>query len=184
MIAVVVGALVMTAVYSVFSTAVRSERGAQKALAPMHSARYAFAVLARDARNLDPFCLPEEIRCGESSCLFPVTTDSGGRNWVEYTAEDGRLVKTTWPDSGDGPDRKNPGRVLTVCRELARAVFETAKRGKTLLSENSMDKRDVVPGMLGLRLHFGQNDSPRTTYRTAVLLEITPQPRSVQQPEL
>mgnify|MGYP006274202565 CR=1 FL=1 len=183
MVAVTVGAVVMTAVYSVFSTAIRSERSANNALTPLRSARYAFAVLARDARNLDPLCLPTEIQCGESSCLFPVADGAGRRKWVEYEEKEGRLVKTTWTDSGEGPDRKDPLAVLIVCRELSKAVFRSTKRGKTLLSEDSMDKRNVLPGMLGLRLHFGPEASPRTTYRSSVFLEISPQLQTVAKPK-
>ncbi|OEU68783.1 MAG: hypothetical protein BA863_06580 [Desulfovibrio sp. S3730MH75] len=180
MIAVLVGALVMTAVYSVFTTAVRTERGTQKALTPLRGARYAFTVLEKDIRNLDPFCLPQDIHCKDSSCLFPVVDESGKRIWVEYKTDDKELKKIIWSDSTDGPDREKQLSEWTLCRDLSKAVFETVSRGNNLLPEDSMDERRTFPGMIDLKLVFGENESPRNTYRSSVLLEITPQPLNAQ----
>lgn len=180
MIAILIGALVMTAVYSVFTAAVRTEKSTQKALVPLRGARYAFSILERDLSNLDPFCQPREIRCEESSCLFPVEDGSGKRTWSEYSLENGKLQKTGWPDSGDSPNREKALSRLTLCRGLAKVVFKKVPRGKSPLPEDSMDERRSFPGMINLTLRFGRDESPRDTYRTSVLFEITPQPLNAQ----
>lgn len=106
LIAALVGGLVMTAVYSVFSTAVRTEQSTRRVLEPLRSARYAFTVLDRDVRNMDPQCLPQDIRCKDESCTFPVLDRSGKRHWVEFTARNGQLEKISRPDFGGVPHRE------------------------------------------------------------------------------
>ncbi|GKT27784.1 prepilin-type N-terminal cleavage/methylation domain-containing protein, partial [Aduncisulcus paluster] len=68
LVAITIGSVVLTAVYSIFVTATRVERGAQAVLSPMRSAAYAFSMLGRDVRNLDPLCSASDISCQDSKC--------------------------------------------------------------------------------------------------------------------
>jgi hypothetical protein len=159
-----VGSIVITAVYAVFSTALRTQRKAQQTIGPMRSARYAFESLANDARNLDPFCKPADVECAGETCRFPILDAQGARLWVQYAGQDGRLVRKLANNTADATDTQNSGQADFLCSNVARASF----------SLKSKQGLAAAPDAIGLKLVFGKGTQPRTVFDTLVMLEVTP----------
>ncbi|MGE4557982.1 MAG: PilW family protein [Desulfovibrionaceae bacterium] len=173
LVAITVGSIVITAVYAVFSTALRTQRKAQQTIGPMRSARYAFERLANDARNLDPFCRPADVECAGETCRFPILDAQGARLWVQYAGQDGRLVRKLANNTADAADAQHPGQIDFLCSNVARASF-SLKSKQGLAVARSTPKGAAAPDAIGLKLVFGKGTQPRAVFDTLVMLEVTP----------
>jgi len=179
LVAMTVGAVVLTAVYSIFVTATRVEKGAQAILTPMRSASYAFSMLGRDVRNLDPLSPASNILCNAGKCRFPVVDKKGKRIWVQYILKDKILWREEREDKNGKPKKGKPRSKMELCNGVVEARFKLTPRGRgTKLSGDSTVASKPGPGMIGLVLDFKEGPSRRDVFRSRILLEVTPQQKS------
>jgi prepilin-type N-terminal cleavage/methylation domain-containing protein len=179
LVAITVGSIVITAVYAVFTTALRTQRKAQQVFGPMRSARYAFEALADDVRNLDPFSKPADVQCSGKTCQFPILTPLGARLWVQYTGQDGRLVRRLANNTAHAAGTQPSGQGDFLCSNVARASF-SLKSKQGLAAARSAPTAAPAPTAIGLQLVFGRGAQPRTVFDTLVMLEVAPSPEDAQ----
>ncbi|MFW5501419.1 MULTISPECIES: PilW family protein [unclassified Maridesulfovibrio] len=179
LVAITIGSVVLTAVYSIFVTATRVERGAQAVLSPMRSAAYAFSMLGRDVRNLDPLCSASDISCQDSKCQFPVLDEKGKRIWVRYVLKESTLWREERKDKKGKPEKGKPISKMELCSGVVETRFKLTARGHGGNAAGAGTTTAVSgPGMIGLVLDFKEGPSRRSVFRSQVLLEVTPQQKA------
>ncbi|TIH18114.1 prepilin-type N-terminal cleavage/methylation domain-containing protein [Marinifilum sp. JC120] len=179
LVAITVGAVVLTAVYSIFVTATRVEKGAQAMLTPMRSASYAFSMLGRDVRNLDPLCAVSDIICKKTKCQFPILDEKGKRIWVQYVLKENRLWREQRKDKKGKPEKGKPLSKMELCSGVVEIRFKLTNRGHGGGATGDLNTASKVgPGMIGLVLDFKEGPSRRAIYRSQILLEVTPQQKA------
>ncbi|WP_319777159.1 prepilin-type N-terminal cleavage/methylation domain-containing protein [Maridesulfovibrio sp.] len=179
LVAITIGSVVLTAVYSIFVTATKVERKAQAVLSPMRSAAYAFSMLGRDVRNLDPLCRNSDISCHTNSCRFPIVDEKGKRVWVLYILKENILWREQRKDKNGKPEKGKPFSKMELCSGVVETRFSLTARGHGggVTGElNTATKSG--PGMIGLVLDFKEGVSRRDIYRSQILLEVTPQQKA------
>ncbi|WP_320006594.1 prepilin-type N-terminal cleavage/methylation domain-containing protein [Maridesulfovibrio sp.] len=175
LVAITIGSVVLTAVYSIFVTATKVETKAQAVLSPMRSAAYVFSMLGRDVRNLDPQCQDSDITCHEGKCQFPIVNKKGERIWVRYVLEERTLWREERADKKGKPEKGKPLSKMELCSELVESRFRLTARGHGGGVTGELNAaNESGPGMIGLVLDFREGPSRREVFRSQVLLEVTP----------
>ena len=179
LVAITIGSVVLTAVYSIFVTATKVEQKAQAVLSPMRSAAYTFSMLGRDVRNLDPSCRAGDILCRDSKCRFPVVDEKGQRIWVRYELKGGTFWREERKDKNGKPKKGKPLSKLELCSGVVEVRFKLTERGHGGGVTGELNTAtETGPGMIGLVLDFKEGHSRRDVYRSQILLEVTPQQKA------
>ncbi|WP_419781841.1 PilW family protein [Maridesulfovibrio sp.] len=175
LVAITIGSVVLTAVYSIFVTATKVEIKAQAVLSPMRSASYVFSMLGRDVRNLDPQCRDSDVTCQDGKCQFPIVDKKGERIWVRYVLEDATLWREERKDKKGKPEKGKPLSKMELCSELVEVRFRLTARGHGGGVTGELNTATGAgPGMIGLVLDFKEGPSRREVFRSQILLEVTP----------
>ncbi|WP_163351930.1 prepilin-type N-terminal cleavage/methylation domain-containing protein [Desulfovibrio sp. JC010] len=179
LVAITIGSVVLTAVYSIFVTATKVEQRAQAVLTPMRSASYAFSMLGRDVRNLDPLCRNSDIVCHDSKCQFPILDKKGKRIWVRYVLEENILWREERRDKNGKLEKGKPLSKIELCSGVLETRFKLIARGHGGGVTGELNTATGSgPGMIGMVLDFKEGPSRREVYRSKILLEVTPQQKA------
>lgn len=179
LVAITIGSVVLTAVYSIFVTATKVEQRAQEVLSPMRSASYAFSMLGRDVRNLDPQCRDSDIVCNDGKCQFPIIDQKGERIWVRYVLKDDILWREQRKDKKGKPEKGKPLSKMELCSGVVETRFKLTKRGHGGGVTGELNtSSESGPGMIGMVLDFKEGPSRRDVFRSQILLEVTPQKKT------
>ncbi len=179
LVAITIGSVVLTAVYSIFVTATKVEQRAQTVLTPMRAASYAFNMLGRDVRNLDPQCKTSDIHCHSDTCQFPIVDKKGKRIWVRYVLKEDVFWREERKDKKGKPEKDKLISKLELCSGVVEIRFKLTKRGYGggVTGELKM-AGESGPGMIGLVMDFKEGPSRRDIFRSHILLEVTPQQKA------
>ena len=179
LVAITIGSVVLTAVYSIFVTATKVEQRAQAVLSPMRSASYVFSMLGRDVRNLDPQCRVTDIHCHSEKCQFPIVDKKGKRIWVRYVLKEDVLWREERMDKKGKPEKGKPLANLELCSGVVEIRFKLTQRGDGGgVTGELKAANESGPGMIGLVMDFKEGPSRRDIFRSQILLEVTPQQKA------
>ncbi|MHC1711290.1 MAG: prepilin-type N-terminal cleavage/methylation domain-containing protein [Solidesulfovibrio sp.] len=166
LIALTLGALLLSAAYASFHAAMAGRERAQRTSQSLSLAKYVFATFSRDVRRLHEECADEDFSCQDGKCLFPILDANGEKIWVRYRFANGELRREQFAANEKAPGAGPPVATTVVAGKLSRVVFQTQK--------TAWKKDALFPRLITIDLNFEPEAGRRERFTHAVYVETTP----------
>ncbi len=162
-VAMSIGAMMLTCVYFVFHTSLKAHNRASQAMDALQWARYAFSRFTEDVRNIrhDDKQAPG---CVGNECVLPVYDKIIGQAWVQYVREqEGTLVRKVVHADRQKPDFSASDAFITIIGEQVKKV--------TFGSETGSKSRVGKPTLLSMALDMGSTPDKTKHFEKKVVVE-------------
>ncbi|MCG8567797.1 MAG: prepilin-type N-terminal cleavage/methylation domain-containing protein [Desulfobacterales bacterium] len=153
-IAMVIGSLVMAALYGAFNTAIKAQKSMERTLTPLRDARYVFTFFKKDAAKFRSSNTGDILSCSGLECQFPILTQEGEKGWVKYEFD----------------EKQGLNRIVNIKEKILKTTLSRNIKDAVFQSKTKSNKhRKNTALLVNIVLSFGNN-----AYSQNILFEILP----------